>query len=297
MNISYLQKSSSSNNSGMSAKYYISYNKKLSNSNFITKGWLEVLEQLKATNFEDKNKVLLGILEKQNNVVLKISASETLSKEYKYGLLLKDLSGFMKYITYFECKDDYRNHPNKTKNYLCEGDGNQMKVLVMPFITSGNLFDFKWNEKNWNVLHSCIKQSIYTMLQAFDKHKFIHNDTHTKNIMVTKTKQKSIIYKFSFDKTVEVPCYGYKIIFMDFENSLQGDHIPFLYNDIGRLCSDIKFNMNLNIKNMMEFISHIDKNKHKSISELLPSITLHLNNLEWENKLSIDVFKYDPNRF
>jgi hypothetical protein len=135
------------------------------------------------------------------------------------------------------------------------------------------------------------------MLLAFDKHNFIHNDTHTKNIMMVKTKQKSILYKFSFNSSIEVPCFGYKILFMDFENSLQGKNVAFLYNDIGRLCSDIKFNMNMNIKNLTEFIVHVDRNNHMSIAETLQSITTRMDDLEWQDKLLLNIPKYDPNKF
>ena len=172
-----------------------------------------------------------------------------------------------------------------------------MKVLVMPFVSTGNMFDFEWSSDNWNVLLSCIKQCIYTMLLAFDKHLFIHNDTHTKNIMIVKTSVKSIKYHFSFNKTIEVPCFGYKTVFMDFENSLTGNKIEFVYNDIGRLCSDIKYNMNLDIKNLLEFVSFVDMNKSLPLDKILHFIERQLEDLSWSRKLTFDVPVYDPNKF
>jgi len=296
MQVTVLQKPSSSMNVGNSSKYFINYDKKLKDTKFITQGWLQVLQQLKPTNFDDKNRVLLGVLEKKNEIVIKISSSNTLRKEYEYGILLKTLPGFMKYITYFECEDDYKRYPG-SKDYLCESEGTSMAVLVMPYVKSGSMYDFQWSKDNFNLLKSCIKQAMLSMMLSFNKLKFIHNDTHTKNIMLCNTTIKTLSYDFSFGQ-IQIPCNKYKTVFMDFENSLRGDNIDFVYNDMGRLCADINYNMKLHLSGMTDLMTYLHALKGKHLTkEIVETVITKIDKLEWEGPLVMPSLIYNPNRF
>ena len=80
VSVNYLEKRSDTNAPG-SAKYYINCQHKITSDNPNTAEWLEILRQLKPTNFHDTNRVLLGILQKHREVVIKIGESDTLKKE------------------------------------------------------------------------------------------------------------------------------------------------------------------------------------------------------------------------
>lgn len=296
MNVTVLQKPSSSINAGTSSKYFINYDKKLKDTNFVTQGWLQVLKRLKPTNFDDKNRVLLGVLEKRDEIVIKISNSNTLKKEYEFGKLLKTLPGFMKYITYFECEDDYKKYPG-SKDYLCESDGKSMAVLVMPYVRNGSMYDFEWTKDNLELLKSCIRQTMLSMMIAFDKFQFIHNDTHTKNIMLCNTTIKTLSYDFSFGQ-IQIPCNKYKTVFMDFENSLRGDNINFVYNDMGRLCADINYNMKLHISGLIEMMTYFHTLRGKQLTrDIVDTVLKKIDKLEWGGTLVMPNFGYNPNRF
>lgn len=124
-----------------------------------TESWLSVSNQLKATNFDDKNKLLEGFIfdnNRKNKIVVKISDSATLKKEYDIGNELLGINGFIKYHCFFRCNDEYRSYPKQNHNYLCNGPGETMSCLVMPCYTSGNMKLFKFDHTNSNVFQQLL---------------------------------------------------------------------------------------------------------------------------------------------
>ena len=107
--VQYLQKQSTSNTN--SAKYFINCSG-ITDKDLTTEKWLEIESQLKPTNFDDKNRILLGILKQQNRrrVVVKIGESSTLAHEFQVSLKLNTakIDGFIKFICFFQCNDDYK---------------------------------------------------------------------------------------------------------------------------------------------------------------------------------------------
>ena len=57
-----------------------------------------------------------------------------------------------------------------------------------------------------------------SLAMAYDMMGFIHGDLHLGNVLLKRTKQAEIVYKFG-EKSVLLPTMGYKIVIMDFEKS------------------------------------------------------------------------------
>jgi hypothetical protein len=252
MDINFMEKSKMSINKQKTGKFYISCKEKLKETGN-TNEWLHILSELKPTNFKDKNKVLLGILEKHRHVVVKIGPSETLRKEFNYGrMLYKRVPGYINFICFFECEDDYSLYPNNTKPYLCENgtfSSDLMKILVMEYYPLGNFLHFPWNNLN---LKSCLKQIVLSYLQAFIQFRFIHNDSHLQNILLKRTKKEFIDYTIN-NTSFSVPSNGLKIVIMDMENSLSGNNLAdfsFVYRYIARIFADLTYNTSLKLNSI-----------------------------------------------
>lgn len=265
MSVTYLQKSSNSNNHN-SGKYLISCQEKITSENPTTAEWLEIQNQLKPTNFKDKNKVLLGVLQKRKKVVIKISDSNSIFHEYYIGDVLKEhnVPGFIQYICKFECNDDYKKYPDSKSTSLCVGPGDEMKVIIMPYYSHGSLKLHTWNPENYYVLKTSILHVILSLLQAYDSAHIIHNDIHPQNVLIAPTTKKSVVYIIEGHQ-IELPTYGLRTVIMDFENAL---HIQSNYeqgwaivlNDVKKVISSLSFEIDaIDVPNIFQILSEIEK--------------------------------------
>jgi len=186
-----------------------------------TAPWLHILKLLKLdTSDHDKSRVLLGTLEKYGEVVVKIGNTDDIANEFKISKALFRLKGFVKYICYLECNDDFRTIPSSHRNTLCKGPGSSMKVLVMPYFPLGSLASFSWNKDKLPILHSCIKHTVLSVITAFQNVKFIHNDFHAGNVLLKTTKQTSLSYEIKGVGIIaDLQTYGIRPWIMDFEKS------------------------------------------------------------------------------
>ena len=270
-----MYKSKTSVNKQKTGKFHISCQQRIKETG-TTKEWLSILSQLKPTNFKDKNRLLLGILEKHKQVVVKIGPTDTLKKELNYGrMLYKRVPGYINFICFFECEDDYTLYPNTTVPYLCENgtlSTDLMKILVMEYYPLGNFLHFPWNDLN---LKSCLKQIVLSYLQAFVQFRFIHNDSHLENILLKRTKKEFIEYTIN-NTPFKVQSNGLKIVIMDMENSfiaqrssapalpLIGNNlsdISFVYRDIARIFADLTYNpfFKLNSVNCVDIFTYLNR--------------------------------------
>ena len=263
MDINFMYKSKTSINKQKTGKFHINCQQRIKETE-TTKEWLHILSKLKPTNFTDKNRLLLGILEKHRDVVVKIGPTDTLKKEFNYGrMLYKRVPGYINFICFFECEDDYTLYPNTTVPYLCENgtlSTDLMKILVMEYYPLGNFLHFPWNDLN---IKSCLKQIVLSYIQAFIQFKFIHNDSHLQNILLKRTKKEFIEYTIN-NTPFKVPSNGLKIVIMDMENSLIGNNlsdITFVYRDIARIFADLTYNpfLKLNSINCVDIFTHLNK--------------------------------------
>jgi hypothetical protein len=191
-----------------------------------TEGWLNVLKYIKMPMDYDKSRVLLGTLKEHGDIVVKIGNSKDIHNEYEMSERLKGIKGYVKYICFFECNDNFRNiHPSSQKDVtLCNGEGKQMKVILMPYFPLGSIATFPWQDHPISLFHSCLKHAVLSMLTAFFGLGVIHNDFHIGNVLLKTTKQKSLSYSIpAIDFHDEVPTHGVRIWIMDFEKSGMAD--------------------------------------------------------------------------
>lgn len=222
-----------------SKKYIFDCDEKLKTSNYTTKDWFEIQTLIQSTNNDEKNKIILGILDKHKKCVVKIGESETLQKEY---IISKSLfsSNTIDIFCFFTC--------NENSNYLCNPkEQSTMSVLLMEYIEEGNMRDFNFYNTPL-AFYSCMKQVLLSMIELCYNQGFYHNDLHAGNVLVKSTKEKTIQYTID-NKIYTIETNGYKVVIMDFEKSVL-IHKPkttyynkdFLQNDIYRFIIDIMTN-------------------------------------------------------
>ncbi len=203
-------------------KFYLkTCQSKITSKTPTTAGWLKILKLLKLdTSDYDKSRVLLGALNTHGEVVIKISNSNDITHEYEISNKLQTLKGFVKYICYFECKDDFRKNPSNMRDTLCEGPGSQMKVILMPYFPLGNIHSYAWEKYDIRLLHATLKHAMLSMINAFHTLHIIHGDFHPGNVLLKKTKQKTISYTIPGIGTFpDIETHGIRPWIMDFENS------------------------------------------------------------------------------
>lgn len=183
-----------------------------------TENWLQIIKGIKfpLTDY-DKSRILLGHLKRYGSVIVKIGDSSEILNEYEKSKILHKIKGFVKYICFFECKDDFRSVPSHDRNYICDGVGDTMKVILMPYFSLGSMAQYKWNSDNLHILKSCLKHSLVSYLTAFYGMNLIHNDFHAGNILLKATKQARIIYDIPEVGSYTLPTHGIRPWIMDFE--------------------------------------------------------------------------------
>lgn len=296
-----------------SQKYILDCETKLKNSNYTTKEWFEIKSIIEPSNNDEKNKIIIGILDKYKQCVAKIGTSDTLEKEYKISNSLFSSNTIHPYC-FFRCDDDYKSITEKTitektitenNKYLCKKKGNTMSVLLMPFYKLGNMRDFDFYV-NQHAFYSCMKQTILSMIELCHNQGFYHNDLHAGNVLLENTSKKTIEYIVN-DKIYTIETNGYKANLMDFEASVLLDkpkttyyNKDFLEKDILRFITDMMTNskkitfdksilhilqerksqdtdVEINIDILLDAIDNIKIEKYKSLEELLQERMIEYN--------------------
>ena len=255
-------------------KFFLSYCKgKITESTPTTENWLKIIRAIKFPIKDyDKSRVLLGNLEKYGAVAIKIGDSDEITEEYEMSKVLHKIKGFVKYICYFECSDDFRQFPSNERNTMCQGTGSSMKIILMPYFPLGSIAKYKWDTTNVYLLKSCLKHSIMSYLMAFYVKRIIHNDFHTGNILLKGTKSVTITYEIPDFGLMSLPTQGFRPWIMDFEKSAYAD-LSSYHNSMWSLN---KFYYDINnslFGSMPGFINNID------MKTFLP-IQTYLNNLQ-----------------
>ena len=262
-------RSESKNRYSDTEKYYITCQDRITDRSPTTNDWLTIERKLKDTNNKDLNRILVGLLDKHKDVIIKISSYDTLIKEHKIGELVKDIPGFMKFYCFFQCKGNYKDYPKTSTKALCEGIGTSMNVLVMPYWTMGSLKQHIWNTDNYACLRSCLLQLIASLFQAYETNALIHNDMHLDNVLLKKTRRTDIEYTLN-GKKINILSQGCLIAIMDFEQSSQDrEHhgISLLYKDIRHSIEDLHYSTNISIDNRKELDNYLTDSEKKSYKD------------------------------
>ncbi len=284
-NVSYLSKTDPSiTRNPKNAKYYVEWcSGKITSKTPTTESWLKVLRLIKLnTSDYDKSRVLLGELEKYGEVVVKIGDSPDIYTEYQYSKLLYNTKGFVKYICFFTCNDDFRTIPSANRSSLCTGEGDSMKVILMPYFPLGSIAMFKWGEPNLYIFKSCLKHAFVSVVTAFYNAQVIHGDFHPGNVLLKDTKQTFIEYSIpAIGFNVSIPTNGIRTWIMDFENtSIAMDDS--IYNKMMTL-NNLYFDLGKFFTLLYNTIKIIDNKTIASISMYINKLNMKGNNMTKED--------------
>jgi thiamine kinase-like enzyme len=237
-----MSKNKNSNSNGQ--KYEILSCQKSIDSNKNTKKFIDLKEIIK----DNKNnlKIFDAILFKTTKIVVKISTSDTILKEYQISHMLSDINGFIKYLCYFSCNNKIDKIISNSS--ICAAEGEPIKILLMKKYELGDIKNYNWNLDNFFILKILIKQIFIALLDAFNKYGFLHNDVHFGNFLIKKTNKE------------------YQVIIMDFENSLfdcTKNNIYVLYYNYDQILGNIFNELYLETENMDIVLNYINPYKNK----------------------------------
>jgi serine/threonine protein kinase len=241
--------------------------------------------------------ILSAILEKVDNVIIKVGDKDTIEKEYEISKRLQKIDGFIKYYCYFSCNSEFREIDiNKT---LCYSEGNSTKIIVMEHYVLGSIGKFDWNKDNgilFQSLQSIIKQIIISLLVAFQTFGFIHNDTHLDNFLLDINKNKDTNVRYN---NYTIPIYNYIVVIMDFENCLITDKYTeyyFLYSGFLQIITSLDYTLNLEILNISYLIKYIDTCRSNNTLIDIDTINKLIDNMQYiDKKIKPSKFTYNPN--
>jgi hypothetical protein len=302
MKVNFLKKKHYKINGG--TKYFIDCSEINSDSNTIFP--TEILKNINDISILKAVLNYTKYIKKNKNIVIKIAhESKTNKKEYDISQRLSGINGFIKNICLFKCYDNtYEQilYNKQLPSKICTADNineNNKLVLILPYIQEGSIRNYKWNLENIYILKSLLKQSIISLMEAYIKHGFLHNDLHLDNILFKKTKINNIKY----DNNIEIKTNGYKIIIMDFDSSfIDVDRIvgiEYFWSNLGNLISRLVYDLNDKIipikydDEIERFIRYAKINKIdvKNSIKLLELI----DKLEFKLAEPLQILKYDPN--
>lgn len=202
--------------------------------------WVKIKEEIKkvrdARDIDiQKSQILLGSMDADNAVIIKIGDSLDMDNEYAAAEKVKRFKGFIKFYCFFACDDDFREFFKGKRNTICKGPGTTMKVIFMPHFPLGSIASYTWTPDNADTLHSCLYTACLCYIDAYKEKGFIHNDFHAANILLKETRQRII----SFSGGITVMLGGVRPWIGDYEKSTITKQTPMDYEhfkyDIGKL--------------------------------------------------------------
>ena len=254
------------------AKYHITTCQSEINKRKTSGGWIEIIGMLKKVMERDidiqKSQILKANLTATGDIIVKIGDNASIKQEYEMASKLSRLKGFVKFICFFECEDDFREHFGQMpRSTICKGEGNSMKVILMPYFKLGSIAQYKWNPINLHVLKSCIKHACLSIIIAFNEKNIIHGDFHPANVVLKETKQKVIVYQ---SLNLEIPTNNIRTWIMDFENTREYQSVD-AYRALGDFYYDLqKFFM------MLASFVPVDRTKMASITKTLNALNVNM---------------------
>lgn len=237
-----------------------------------TRRWLSVIKKI--ADSPDSGILEGSVIHMTKKIAVKFQNATNSSKEYQTSLRLfhAGIPNFIKYYCSFTCSDDVKKFINmKAPEYICGRDGDIMGYIVMPLYREGSVTDYRWVEKKIKILKSVVKQTILALASAFIRLGFVHEDLHTGNILVRKTKKTEINYP---DIDLKVPTEGMFTIVMDFQRSSFSSDIEAFKRSMRKLFGCLRSPggtsfLVLDNSKLINGLSNFDEVNKKSISNLL----------------------------
>lgn len=245
-----------------------------------TEKWLSLKKLIKG-QYSDDTIILEGILEAENEVVIKIGRMNVLKKEYDIGLTLKEYPNFIRYYCNFNCSESKENLDKIIEGKLsrvCSKEGKfDIGILIMPYYSLGDIENYKWKEEELGLLKNVLKQICFGLMYAYENTGFIHNDEHLGNVLLRKTSKKSLRYG-----DIELQLEGLYVILMDFEKSIinySGDIYTSIKKILHLICVSEKSDIVLaypehKISKLQSAHTIITKQDYKTINDIIDEITI-----------------------
>jgi hypothetical protein len=265
------------------------------------------LRNASVLNYSTERAIVTALLDdtrfqKQMNVIVKISQSSTIDKEYAIAEKIKTarIPGFILFICKLQCNDNLQRYNNNPRGVqLCSGQSEDVQnLLVMPYISGGSMRAYAWESHSPKQLVSCLTQLVLSLASAFQQIGLLHSDIHLDNVLLRHTRKKTILY----DTYGEVATEGLQVVIMDFDKSFIGvdkKHTAEFYKDIQKIFFELMYTMRLNFTNQ-EIINSFLNSKIFSNSPPLEDVNLliqYINGIVSVNKKSAPSLTYNPNPF
>lgn len=235
-----------------------------------------------------------GVNRKYNKVVIKVALSQTLEKEYKISVILKNIPGFIRYICAMKCNDNLKQYLVDKHASICSYDPHDSihHVLVMPFMPIGSVRKYEWHRHDPLLFRSCLMQLVLSLYYAFIQYGFLQ-DIHLDNVLLKHTRKQIAKYL-----EYEIPILsGLQVCIMDFENAF----IPVdktvtrtFYTDIQHIFTDIKYTMKLRFPTQQQLELFLSECTNSNNPIDMPELLSHINKITIVTKEEPRVLKYDP---
>ena len=195
-------------------KYVINCQQKVSGDDPDTRDWLELSSQFDHTS--DEFKIFQAILEKRRKVVVKVGTRDKLEKEHRFEQMLRRLAlpTFVEFFCSFHCLENFAAIAVEKSKSLCKKEGDNVGVIVMPLYEHGRIDKQYWTRENIGLYKSLLKHVICSLLCAYERLSFVHGDTHFGNILVKRTRRRTVSYGH-----IELETHGWLPVIMDFDRS------------------------------------------------------------------------------
>ena len=233
-----------------------------------TKKWLKPIEPLIIDDSNTAGLLMIGKMIEKEKVIVKITSGN--NKRIKIiGMKLNKIYNFAKTYCSFSCLENYSKITNeyKNENYFCENNGNKMITIEIFKKYDGSLIKLQ-NNLTINQTTKILIQILYSIMEAFYKYGFIHEDLSLGNVLYRiKTQNEVVEYNLTKNRIL-------------YENLTTGEIIPMIsdydktesYNkEIFEKYSEIT--MNEKIKGYNKTITLLD-----SISKITQNVLLLLKN-------------------
>lgn len=243
MSLQELSKGSPDDISGSIPKYVFDCQSKKTIHKATAYGWLDNISYIQTLNdigaltmqYRNHKQILEGILEGNKKIVIKVSNEiDIVEKEYQnFNILMQNnIQGVLDCYCFFIIEDF-----NKT----IRTDGLDMKVLIMEYVDDGSFGLYTWKDTDIDIIKSCIKQLVCTLVDAYIKIGFVHFDLNYNNYLLKRTKKKECSYIINGKEfIVSIPKNGFETVLMDFEDCEINQDTEIFIKSLDKLFNRIK---------------------------------------------------------
>ena len=232
-------------------------------------------------------------------VIVKISESTTIEKEYNIANKLKNIPGFILFICKLHCKDNIDRYKTKIPNTkICSNNQEDRlnNLLIMPYISGGSMRSYNWVNNDIK-LKSCISQLIISLMLAFEQYGFLHSDIHLDNVLLRETQKEFIKYS----DTLNIKSENLQICIMDFDKSficIERSNTSEFYKDIQKIFYELMYTMRLIFTNQEKIMKLLNDKVfgNPSLTDVNEVLKL-INGINSVNKKPEAPLTYNPNLF